>query len=220
MYCNAYNLEEIKGKKLNLAQCIKPEYDENGYKYSYKFVVWAENSIDGGRFSQNSEYILNKNTVMHAIWDEEIQPIEYDISFDGNAGTSVSNIPDTIHTKYDKEITIPEKIPERTAFAFLGWNTRQDGAGTMYQPLDKVKNLTTVRDDTVKMYAQWQKKKIRVVKIASTWYNDTMVRRTENDEEWYNSFGHLTVDEIVAYKDEDCEMIWNIDNQGNITRVK
>ena len=220
VYCNAYNLEEIKGKKLNLAQCIKPEYDENGYIYSYKFVVWAENSIDGGRFSQNSEYILNKNTVMHAIWDEEIQPIEYDISFDGNAGTSVSNIPDTIHIKYDKEITIPEKIPERTAFTFLGWNTRQDGAGTMYQPLDKVKNLTTVRDDTVKMYAQWQKKKIRVVKIASTWYNDTMVRRTENDEDWYNSFGHLTVDEIVAYKDEDCEMIWNIDNQGNITRVK
>lgn len=58
------------------------------------------------------------------------------------------------------------------------------------------------------------------VKAASTMYNDTIIRRTEGDDAWYNSFGHMTINELKKYPDEKCVRVWHIDKQGNITQVK
>ncbi|MBS1420970.1 MAG: hypothetical protein HP021_02495, partial [Lachnospira sp.] len=107
-----------------------------------------------------------------------------------------------------------------TGFTFMGWNTRTDGQGTEYQPQDTVKNLTTVNHATVKLYARWKQRRIILVKAASTVYNDTIIKRIPGDEEWYDSVGHLTIDELKNYPDELCEQVWHIDKQGNITRVK
>ena len=221
VYCNAAAPQEVKGFKLQLGESVKESVDLDGYTHSYAFATWAENSPESEtRFPCNAEYVLKENTTMYALWDETVTPITYYIEFDGNAGTAARNIPDKMEVQYGEEVVLPEQKPERTGFTFMGWNTRTDGQGTEYQPQDTVKNLTTVNHATVKLYAQWKQRRIILVKAASTVYNDTIIKRIPGDEEWYDSVGHLTIDELKNYPDELCEQVWHIDKQGNITRVK
>ena len=221
VYCNAAAPQEVKGFSLQLGESIKESFDLDGYTHSYTFATWAENSPESEtRYACNADYVLKENTVMYALWDESVTPITYYIEFDGNAGTAARNIPDKMEVQYGEEVVLPEQKPERTGFTFMGWNTRTDGQGTEYQPQDTVKNLTTVNHATVKLYAQWKQRRIILVKAASTVYNDTIIKRIPGDEEWYDSVGHLTIDELKNYPDELCEQVWHIDKQGNITRVK
>ena len=221
VYCNAAAPQEVKGFKLQLGESVKESVDLDGYTHSYAFATWAENSPESEtRFPCNADYVLKENTTMYAIWDETVTPITYYIEFDGNAGTAARNIPDKMEVQYGEEVVLPEQKPERTGFTFMGWNTRTDGQGTEYQPQDTVKNLTTVNHATVKLYAQWKQRRIILVKAASTVYNDTIIKRIPGDEEWYDSVGHLTIDELKNYPDELCEQVWHIDKQGNITQVK
>ena len=221
VYCNAATPQEVKGFKLQLGESVKESVDLDGYTHSYAFATWAENSPESEtRFPCNADYVLKENTTMYALWDETVTPITYYIEFDGNAGTAARNIPDKMEVQYGEEVVLPEQKPERTGFTFMGWNTRTDGQGTKYQPQDTVKNLTTVNHATVKLYARWKQRRIILVKAASTVYNDTIIKRIPGDEEWYDSVGHLTIDELKNYPDELCEQVWHIDKQGNITRVK
>ncbi len=221
VYCNAAAPQEVKGFKLQLGESVKESVDLDGYTHSYAFATWAENSPESEtRFPCNADYVLKENTTMYALWDETVTPITYYIEFDGNAGTAARNIPDKMEVQYGEEVVLPEQKPERTGFTFMGWNTRTDGQGTEYHPQDTVKNLTTVNHATVKLYARWKQRRIILVKAASTVYNDTIIKRIPGDEEWYDSVGHLTIDELKNYPDELCEQIWHIDKQGNITRVK
>ena len=221
VYCNAAAPQEVKGFKLQLGESVKESVDLDGYTHSYAFAIWAQNSPESEtRFPCNADYVLKENTVMYALWDELVTPITYYIEFDGNAGTAARNIPDKMEVQYGEEVVLPEQKPERTGFTFMGWNTRTDGQGTEYQPQDTVKNLTTVNHATVKLYARWKQRRIILVKAASTVYNDTIIKRIPGDEEWYDSVGHLTIDELKNYPDELCEQVWHIDKQGNITRVK
>ena len=221
VYCNAAAPQEVKGFKLQLGESVKESVDLDGYTHSYAFATWAENSPESEtRFPCNADYVLKENTVMYAVWDETVTPITYYIEFDGNAGTAARNVPGRMEAQYGEEITLPKQQPERTGFTFMGWNTRTDGQGTEYHPQDTVKNLTTVNHATVKLYARWKQRRIILVKAASTVYNDTIIKRIPGDEEWYDSVGHLTIDELKNYPDELCEQVWHIDKQGNITRVK
>ena len=221
VYCNAAAPQEVKGFKLQLGESVKESVDLDGYTHSYAFATWVENSPESEtRFPCNADYVLKENTVMYALWDETVTPITYYIEFDGNAGTAARNVPGRMEAQYGEEITLPKQQPERTGFTFMGWNTRTDGQGTEYHPQDTVKNLTTVNHATVKLYARWKQRRIILVKAASTVYNDTIIKRIPGDEEWYDSVGHLTIDELKNYPDELCEQVWHIDKQGNITRVK
>ena len=221
VYCNAAAPQEVKGFKLQLGESVKESVDLDGYTHSYAFATWAESSPESETcFPCNADYVLKENTTMYAVWDETVTPITYYIGFDGNAGTAARNIPDKMEVQYGEEVVLPEQKPERTGFTFMGWNTRTDGQGTEYQPQDTVKNLTTVNHATVKLYARWKQRRIILVKAASTVYNDTIIKRIPGDEEWYDSVGHLTIDELKNYPDELCEQVWHIDKQGNITRVK
>ena len=221
VYCNAAAPQEVKDFKLQLGESVKESVDLDGYTHSYAFAIWAQNSPESEtRFPCNADYVLKENTVMYAVWDETVTPITYYIEFDGNAGTAARNVPERMEVQYGEEVVLPEQKPERTGFTFMGWNTRTDGQGTEYQPQDTVKNLTTVNHATVKLYAQWKQRRIILVKAASTVYNDTIIKRIPGDEEWYDSVGHLTIDELKNYPDELCEQVWHIDKQGNITRVK
>ena len=221
VYCNAAAPQEVKGFALQLGESIKESFDLDGYTHSYTFATWAQNYPESEtRYACNADYVLKENTVMYALWDESVTPITYYIEFDGNAGTAARNVPGRMEAQYGEEITLPKQQPERTGFTFTGWNTRTDGQGTTYQPEDTVKNLTTVNNFTVKLYAQWKQRHIILVKAASTVYNDTIIRRIPGDEEWYDSVGHLTIDELKNYPDELCEQVWHIDKQGNITQVK
>lgn len=221
VYCNAAAPHEIKGFKLQLGETTKPQNDENGYIHSYTFAIWAENSEDSENiWPANSEYVLMENTVMYALWNETVRAVTYNVVYDGNKGPAVTNVPGGVTVSYDEEFTISEIIPERAGFAFINWNTRADGTGTAFEAGQTAKNLTTVNNATVTLYAQWRQKKPVLVRASSSRYKAVIIKRIPGDDEWYNTFGQLTLDEIGNYPDEQCVQVWHIDNTGTITRTK
>lgn len=58
----------------------------------------------------------------------------------------------------------------------------------------------------------------RIIKAASTMYNATLVRRTESDEQWYNSVGSKDISRLKEYTNDQCIQTWRIESDGSIVR--
>ena len=157
-YTNAYDLTNVCGEKVTLAQAVKHTLEaQEGYIDSYVQAAWAENSLDGKQYATGSEYNLTQNTIMYAIWDGEIKPITYTIHFDGN-GSTAGKIQD-INVKYDEQVTLPDNAFVRTTdwgdSTFMGWNRTADTKTIEFSNQDIVSNLSTVDGDVVILYAIW-----------------------------------------------------------------
>jgi uncharacterized repeat protein (TIGR02543 family) len=221
VYISASAPQEVTGVQVQLGESVKEKYSEAGYIHSYIFAVWAENSEDSDvKYSCNAQYLLKENTVMYAIWNETVTPITYYIAFDGNAGETVKNVPQTITAVYDTPVTLTVDKPDRTGLVFLSWNTRADGSGTEIAPGDTAINLSMVDGDTVTLYAQWRRREFVTVKSSNTCWSDYLIKRTMGDDDWYNTVGCMSIRELQEYPDELCEAVWHIDKYGNITQVK
>ena len=157
-YTNAYNLAEVCGEKITLAQAVKHSLEaQEGYIDSFVQIAWAENSLDGKSYAPGGEYNLTQNTVMYALWDGEIKPITYTIHFDGN-GSTAGEMAD-IQAKYDEQITLSDNAYVRTTdwgdSTFMGWNRTADTKTIEFSNQDIVSNLSTVDGDVVILYAIW-----------------------------------------------------------------
>ena len=157
-YTNAYNLAEVCGEKITLAQAVKHSLEaQEGYIDSYVQTAWVENSLDGKQYATGSEYNLTQNTVMYALWDGEIKPITYTIHFDGN-GSTAGEMAD-IQAKYDEQITLPDNAYVRTTdwgdSTFMGWNRTADTKTIEFSNQDIVSNLSSTDGDVVVLYAIW-----------------------------------------------------------------
>ena len=157
-YTNAYNLAEVCGEKITLAQAVKHSLEaQEGYIDSFVQIAWAENSLDGKSYAPGGEYNLTQNTVMYALWDGEIKPITYTIHFDGN-GSTAGEMAD-IQAKYDEQITLPDNAYVRTTdwgdSTFMGWNRIADTKTIEFSNQDIVSNLSSTDGDVVILYAIW-----------------------------------------------------------------
>ena len=157
-YTNAYDLTNVCGEKVTLAQAVKHTLEaQEGYIDSYVQAAWAENSLDGKQYATGSEYNLTQNTIMYAIWDGEIKPITYTIHFDGN-GSTAGEMAD-IQAKYDEQITLPDNAYVRTTdwgdSTFMGWNRTADTKTIEFSNQDIVSNLSSTDGDVVILYAIW-----------------------------------------------------------------
>ena len=157
-YTNAYNLTNVCGEKVTLAQAVKHTLEaQEGYIDSFVQIAWAENSLDGKSYAPGGEYNLTRNTIMYAIWDGEIKPITYSIHFDGN-GATAGEMAD-IQAKYDEQVTLPDNAFVRTTdwgdSTFMGWNRTADTKTIEFSNQDIVSNLSTVDGDVVILYAIW-----------------------------------------------------------------
>ena len=129
----------------------------NGYtKTGYTFTGWNAQSDGGGTAYTDGEAVSNLTSenegtfILYAQWRAN----SYTLKFDGNTAAGGST-PDQIMT-YDQTAELTANGYTKTGFAFSGWNTQADGQGTGYTERESVKNLTTVDDDTVLLYAQWR----------------------------------------------------------------
>ena len=157
-YTNAYNLTNVCGEKVTLAQAVKHTLEaQEGYIDSFVQIAWAENSLDGKSYAPGGEYNLTRNTIMYAIWDGEIKPITYSIHFDGN-GATAGEMAD-IQAKYDEQVTLPDNAFVRTTdwgdSTFMVWNRKADTKTIEFSNQDIVSNLSTVDGDVVILYAIW-----------------------------------------------------------------
>ena len=86
----------------------------------------------------------------------------------------------------------------------------------MYYPLEAVTELTKLSEDTVNLYAQWQRQRFMYIKAASTTYGDTFIKRTPDDELWYTGIGSNTIRSLPDSMNSWQVQKWYIDKNGSI----
>ncbi len=168
-----------------------------------------------GSLIRNQGRVMNFTTEQDAVitiyaqWTNN----DYKIVFDDNGGYWG---PGEMALNYDVASTLPS-APTRYGFKFLGW---QDAVKNTYNPGEQVLNLTPEHGSQVIFTAQWEQRHFKLIKIASSMYNGTLIKRTEGDDAWYDSVGKLTINELTDYPEEKCIQRWVISETGTIERVK
>lgn len=113
-------------------------------------------SLEGGGLLDSD----GVNTAKYVFGDSDgvltasLVPYSFTVVFDGNGatkGTMASKI-QRVGTTY----TLPGNTFTNTGHEFVGWNTEPDGTGDSYANKSPVQNLSTVKGDTVTLYAQWK----------------------------------------------------------------
>ncbi len=90
----------------------------------------------------------------------KVTPITYNVKFNaGNSGYRVSGSMPTLACTYDEYKTLPLCTFTSQDATFREWNTAPDGSGTSYADGASIRNLTTVKNQNVILYAQWDKVK-------------------------------------------------------------
>ena len=120
------------------------------------FTGWA-NAADSTKTYVDGENVKNLTgeangiVKLYALWDE----ISYTVQFSPNYGTgSVS--PKTV--RYSESFTLPDNTAvKRDGYELIGWNTKADGSGAGYSFGQTANKLTNVENDTVTLYAIWEK---------------------------------------------------------------
>ena len=108
----------------------------------------------GYRTASNKTVTINTNGETKTITIED-ETIEYKIKFDKNHDDATGTMED-MTLKYNEEKNLTANAFERYSYEFAGWNTEPDGSGTSYEDKQAVKNLTTVDNDEITLYAQWK----------------------------------------------------------------
>ncbi len=122
------------------AQTLPVLTDEN--EDSYPYYKFDNDEVCNG--TQNKENTLT----FTADWE----PIKYQVKYDCNGGSNPAS--NSNHT-YDLSANLNANTCTRSGHAFLGWSRTKTG-NKEFDNSGSVKNLTTVNNDVVTLYAVWQ----------------------------------------------------------------
>lgn len=145
-------VEAIYDKDYQLAHGNK--FTNNGYT----FKEWNTSSDGSGTSYLGGSKVTNlanigDNINLYAIWVKDIN--NYTITYNVNDGSS-STFEQVSEVGQDVTINDGSTL-HRDGYKFIGWNTKQDGTGTSYEPGKHTASLTQTKDDVVNLYAQWEK---------------------------------------------------------------
>ena len=144
----------------------------------YTFAGWAI-SITGGVVYGDGENVVNvyertgSGVVLYAVW----VPIVYSVHYSANGGTGMM---------VDQQMTYDEPAPlsasrfTMSGSLFRGWATVAGGA-VSYNEQSNVKNLSSVADDIVTLYAVWQEKPTSLLTCEVVFDGVGTVLLDEND---------------------------------------
>lgn len=142
------------------------KYGKNTFKQTAGGLDTIYASEDILYFYRDAEhgYIDMAATTTHQC--KQVSSNQYKVVYNGN-GANYGETENSIHTwndadEYDgkpitHQTTLNNNGYTRYGYEFAGWNTKADGSGTSYNEGQTVKNLTSVDNGTVTLYAQWQK---------------------------------------------------------------
>ena len=83
-----------------------------------------------------------------------VDRLKYTISYNANGG---SGAPSSHNKQHGATATLSTVKPTYSGKVFTGWNTKTDGSGISYTDEQEVLNLTTINNDIINLYAQWEK---------------------------------------------------------------
>ena len=150
LYDGSEDMSEYNTSALYQDEVTVPALTPTREKYT--FLGWYEN-IDGTgtAYLPNSTFeVPSKNLTLYAIWARS-----YTLTYDGNGGTTVDDVPVFTKGKGETEIILgnPNDYFEftRANYEFVEWNTRADGLGTAYRA-----NSSFIYNSDTILYAVWQ----------------------------------------------------------------
>jgi len=122
----------------------------NPSRTGYTFAGWYSNkNFTGSRVTRIAKGSTGNKT-LYAKWKANT----YTVKFSANGGTG--SMTALTGKKYGASFPLPACTFKRTGYAFTGWNTKANGAGTKIANKASVKNLTSAAGGTVTLYAQWK----------------------------------------------------------------
>lgn len=159
---------DVNTKTFKLTSPVRTGYTFEGWYKDKKFKTRVTQVAKGS----------TGNMTLYAKWSVN----KYKIKYKGNGATSGSM--NSVSTcSYGKNYTLAANKFKRTDYVFVGWNTKADGTGKSYANRAKVKNLTSQKNKTITLYAQWEKKSYRITYVLNggvmldenpgTYYADT-----------------------------------------------
>ena len=122
-------------------------------KEGYIFAGYYD-AAEGGTKYYNADLSSAKRwdrtitTTLYAQW----QGVPYVIAFDANGGTGTMSNQSMV---YGVGATLKSNTFTRPGYTFDGWSTKANGTGTYYGSTAVVSNLTSTKNGTVTLYAQW-----------------------------------------------------------------
>lgn len=117
-------------------------------KKGYIFQGWYLNSQ---KIESSTIVTTSANHTLTAKWTA----IQYYIVYNKNGATAGSTVTST-HT-YDVAKNLTSNGYTKAGYKFKGWNTNASGTGTTYADKQSVKNLSATNNDTINLYAQWER---------------------------------------------------------------
>lgn len=132
-------LTKYYGKTLKLPSEI-PARD------GYLFLGWStDKNAKTANYSAGGNYTSNSSCTLYAVWEKELE--RYAVYFNANGGTDA---PETMTKTEGVTLILPEIIPLRNGYYFMGWATSPTSATASYSAGDSYTN-----DASVTLYAIW-----------------------------------------------------------------
>ena len=121
-------------------------------KTGYTFDGWYTSSDEGTTLETEFDFTapITSDITLYAKWIANT----YSVTFDKNAQNATGTMENQNFT-YDKETTLLSNSFSNPGYRFSVWNTKADGRGEVYNNNQSVKNLTSEKDGTITLYAQW-----------------------------------------------------------------
>lgn len=182
-------------------------------KLGYEFTGWksSQNAIT---YQKNAPYSYSQRggvDTLVAQW----KPITYTIHFERNTPpgsiTEVTGTMKDISQTYDVTDKLPKNQFKLTGCDFQGWNTKADGSGDSYKDEASIKNLTSVKGDTIILYAQWKV----TYKVIGSLNDITSDEFTDGNGIPYGTVTEgkmIRTNAVAKFKDGDC------DGDGRLTQ--
>ncbi|MBQ8298477.1 MAG: InlB B-repeat-containing protein [Clostridia bacterium] len=114
----------------------------------YVFLGWNENATETiATYKPGSEFTLNKNTVLYAIWTTD-ENRTYSVMYNANGGDGAPEGAENLTGEY----IISTEVPKRAGYGFEGWSTDSKAATATYHAGDTI----TLSENLV-LYAVWER---------------------------------------------------------------
>ena len=133
-------------------------------RIGYTFLGWSTDKNATSATYYNNASVMNLTTTyngtvtLYAIWKANTYTVVYNAN--GGSGT----MGNTTFT-YDTLKALTANAFTRAGYTFLGWSTSSSATKPTYTNKTSVKNLTSISNGTVTLYAVW-------LKVSYTWHSD------------------------------------------------
>ncbi len=169
---NQYYSNDLPTKDDDAFSSIKTEktgYSIDGWKYH---ADTKESASIPSTISTYSDGIVTSFTATprkESFYISSWSAITYRIIFDANGGSGyMSEMPLT----YDETYSLSENTFTFYGKTFASWNTKADGSGQSFSDGENVTNLTSAKNGTITLYAQWDSNSYSLVLHSN--YEDDM----------------------------------------------